>query len=42
MKIVVSPVKRDLNASLNLAIAGSSSVTLCGLVSADTARMKQK
>ena len=33
---------RDLNAALNLAMAGSSSVSACGLVSADTARVKQE
>ncbi|MBD2290098.1 IS200/IS605 family element transposase accessory protein TnpB [Microcystis wesenbergii FACHB-1317] len=34
---------RDLNASLNLAsLAVSSTVSACGLVSADTARMKQE
>jgi putative transposase len=33
---------RDLNASINLAMAGGSIVTACGLVSADTARMKQE
>ncbi|MGB3508566.1 MAG: RNA-guided endonuclease TnpB family protein [Microcoleaceae cyanobacterium] len=34
--------ERDLNAALNLAMAGSSSATACGLVSADTARVKQE
>jgi putative transposase len=34
--------ERDLNAALNLAMAGSSSVTACGLDNADVARMKQK
>ncbi len=33
---------RDLNAALNLAMAGSSSVTACGLDNADVARMKQE
>ncbi|MGD1700269.1 hypothetical protein [Dapis sp. BLCC M229] len=33
---------RDLNAALNLAMAGSSPVTACGLDDADVARMKQE
>nr|WP_293085816.1 RNA-guided endonuclease TnpB family protein [Okeania sp. SIO3B5] len=33
---------RDLNAALNLAMAGSSSVTACGLDNADVARLKQE
>ena len=33
---------RDLNASLNLAMAVSSTVTACGLDNADVARMKQE
>ena len=33
---------RDLNASLNLAMAVNSTVTACGLDNADVARMKQK
>ena len=33
---------RDLNASLNLAMAVSSTVTACGLDNADVARRKQE
>ncbi|MCL2939487.1 MAG: transposase [Trichodesmium sp. MAG_R02] len=33
---------RDLNAALNLAMAGSSSVTACRLDNADVVRMKQE
>ncbi|NEQ36374.1 MAG: IS200/IS605 family element transposase accessory protein TnpB [Okeania sp. SIO3I5] len=33
---------RDLNAALNLAMAGSSSVTACGLDNADVASLKQE
>ncbi|NER06186.1 MAG: transposase, partial [Okeania sp. SIO3C4] len=33
---------RDLNASLNLAMAVSSTVTACGLDNADVTRMRQE
>ncbi|WP_414528354.1 zinc ribbon domain-containing protein [Nodularia chucula] len=33
---------RDLNAAINLKNAASHAVSACGLVSADTARMKQE
>ncbi|MGB3509605.1 MAG: hypothetical protein WBA93_10225 [Microcoleaceae cyanobacterium] len=42
MKTVVSVVIETAIASLNLAMAVSSTVTACGLDNADVARLKQE